>query len=88
MKERVIYIDQLKGVAMLLVVMGHVLGFDFFSWETLQGTFLNNLITSIQMPLFFFLSGLVVKRKEITFPYYKLLVVSLEEPGRYLFRWL
>lgn len=55
MKERVIYIDQLKGVAMLLVVMGHVLGFDFFSWETLQGTFLNNLITSIQMPLFFFL---------------------------------
>lgn len=47
MKERVIYIDQLKGVAMLLVVMGHVLGFDFFSWEALQGTFLNNLITSI-----------------------------------------
>lgn len=51
---------------MLLVVMGHVLGFDFFSWEALQGTFLNNLITSIQMPLFFFLSGLVVKRQEIT----------------------
>ena len=68
MKERVIYIDQLKGVAMLLVVMGHVLGFDFFSWETLQGTFLNNLITSIQMPLFFFLSGLVVKKQEITPP--------------------
>ena len=73
MKERVIYIDQLKGVAMLLVVMGHVLGFDFFSWETLQGTFLNNLITSIQMPLFFFLSGLVVKKQEITPPLWQII---------------
>lgn len=40
MKERVIYIDQLKGVAMLLVVMGHVLGFDFF----FMGSFARNVL--------------------------------------------
>lgn len=65
MSTRINYIDQLKGLAMLLVVMGHVSAFDFFSLETVPGTFLNNIITSLQMPLFFFLSGIVVRKKDL-----------------------
>ena len=29
MKERLNYIDWLKGIAIISVIMGHVIGFDF-----------------------------------------------------------
>lgn len=63
MKERVNYIDWLKAIAIISVVMGHVIGFDFFSLEDSSKSFLNRFITSIHMPLFIFLSGLVVSYK-------------------------
>ena len=60
MKERLNYIDWLKGIAIISVVMGHVTGFDFLSLENSSKSFLNRFITSIHMPFFIFLSGLVV----------------------------
>lgn len=61
MKERILYIDWLKGIAIILVVMGHVIGFDIYSGDSCMNSFLYRLISSFHMPLFIFLSGLVVE---------------------------
>ncbi|MFR9517038.1 MAG: acyltransferase family protein [Rikenellaceae bacterium] len=53
MKTRIIEIDQLKGLAMCLVVVWHVAGYVF----GLNDDFV--LLSRFIMPLFFFLSGLV-----------------------------
>lgn len=51
-RNRISYIDQLKGIAIFLVVLGHVIehnaGRDNFLWT---------LIYSFHMPLFMFVSG-------------------------------
>lgn len=53
--ERLIHIDVLKGIAIVLVVMGHLyIPFTDYLNETL-----NQLIYSFHMPLFIFLSGFV-----------------------------
>lgn len=54
MKQRIMYIDQLKGLAILLVVMGHVCSKSFL----IDGTEFNYFYSSFHMPLFMFLSGL------------------------------
>ena len=55
MKQRIDYIDRMKGFAIFLVVMGHVVGFAFGQADDLTGRW----ISSFHMPLFMFLSGLV-----------------------------
>jgi fucose 4-O-acetylase-like acetyltransferase len=55
-KSRILYIDALKGVAMLMVIIGHILLFCGMNGD-------NNIIKNIMlinMPLFFFLNGLMV----------------------------
>lgn len=52
--QRIQYIDRLKGLAIILVVMGHVFGFK----QPDDG--LNTFIYTFHMPLFMFLSGLVI----------------------------
>lgn len=57
MKERLSYIDQLRGLAILLVVIGHILQFN-----NIQGGANNRIfkiIYSFNMPLFFFVSGYI-----------------------------
>jgi len=55
--KRLEYIDQLKGIAMLLVVTGHIIVFCGLGYEN---TFIRH-ITMMNMPLFYFLNGLVLK---------------------------
>ena len=55
-KQRLEYIDQLKGFAILMVVMGHILQFCFKE-NAPSLTF--KVIMSFHMPLFAFLSGLM-----------------------------
>ena len=55
MKQRIDYIDRMKGFAIFLVVMGHVIGFALGQADDLAGRW----ISSFHMPLFMFLSGLV-----------------------------
>lgn len=57
MTHRLEYIDQLKGLAMLLVVIGHIIVFCGLGYEN---TLIRH-ITMMNMPLFFLLNGLVVK---------------------------
>lgn len=56
MNQRLVYIDQLKGFAILMVVMGHVLQFCFKEGEP---SLTSQVIVSFHMPLFAFLSGLM-----------------------------
>lgn len=59
MNKRVEWIDTLRGVAMLFVVLGHA----FVN----KNNRIRNYIYSFHMPLFFFISGLTTKRKDIKF---------------------
>lgn len=58
MKQRLQYIDQLKGFAILLVVVGHVIEWCFNETST---SLLYRIIYSFHMPLFAFMSGLVFR---------------------------
>lgn len=54
MRQRIVWIDELKAFAIILVVMGHVLISRFLP----QFTVWHDVIYSFHMPLFMFLSGL------------------------------
>lgn len=62
MKERLVYIDQLKGFAILLVVMGHMYSQCFDNADAVYG-----IIYSFHMSLFFFLSGVVLNPNSFSF---------------------
>ena len=55
MKQRIDYIDRMKGMAIFLVVIGHVYGMVFDQSANITYKW----ISSFHMPLFMFLSGLV-----------------------------
>lgn len=75
MKQRIEYIDNIKGFAILLVVMGHVIANWFTDWSLLLKNDTDNqlvvwkLIYAFHMPLFMFCSGLFqpILTKESTF---------------------
>ena len=56
-KERIAYIDFMKGICIMLIVMGHV---DDRVYDMVL-PHLNIALRTIQIPLFFFLSGLFFK---------------------------
>lgn len=58
MKQRIIYIDNLKALAFFTVVIGHVF---YFTWNQYCNSIWNHLIVAYNMPLFFFLSGMFAK---------------------------
>lgn len=64
MKQRITYIDELKGFAILMVVIGHVFYFSFRIVGNDYTSPWSGLIYSFHMPLFAFLSGLFIKPVE------------------------
>lgn len=54
-KKRIEYFDAIRGLAMLFVVMGHVSLFSFH--HNSKGYGLLDVVTSIEIPLFFLISG-------------------------------
>lgn len=56
--KRIVWIDTLKGFAILLVIMGHVCQMRF----PIAGKWLADIIYSFHMPLFLFLSGLFARK--------------------------
>lgn len=54
-RKRIDYIDRMKGLAILLVVMGHLYQFSYHDTQSVVPA----IIGSFHMPLFLFLSGLV-----------------------------
>lgn len=51
--QRLQYLDQMKGIAILLVVVGHVMQFSF----GIHGSSVNGMLEIFNMPLFFYVSG-------------------------------
>ena len=60
-RQRIEYIDALRGFTMLLVVMTHCSGFCL---QSMDGSF-NSFMVQFRMPLFFFISGFVFYKKTI-----------------------
>lgn len=60
MKNRILYIDNLKAFAIFTVIVGHVF---YFTWNHYSNNVWNYLIAAYNMPLFFFLSGMFAKDK-------------------------
>lgn len=60
MSERIKYIDALRGLAMLMVVMVHVEGFSVFVEEFHMSLF-RRLCEALMLPLFFFISGFLAR---------------------------
>lgn len=54
MQNRIAYIDALRGFAILLVIVGHLIQFNYSSGIENP---IFNIIYSFHMPLFFFISG-------------------------------
>lgn len=60
MPKRIVFIDALRGLAILLVVSVHIEGFSLYV-EEFHISFFRRLCEAIMMPLFFFISGYVTK---------------------------
>lgn len=58
MKQRICYLDNMKGVAIILVVIGHIMQFSF-GFETSQPV----KFLCFHMPLFFYISGFLAYKK-------------------------
>lgn len=79
MGKRIEYIDAMRGLAMLFVVIGHVFFFSFKHTENIICTILSN---EIQIPLFFMVSGFLVKvPKSDYWSFYKRKAFSLLVPA-------
>ena len=61
MANRLYYLDNLKGLLIILVILGHAIQFTLPDYENV---FAFRLIYSFHMPLFFFISGYLAVRKE------------------------
>lgn len=56
-KKRLEYIDQIRGIAIILVVIGHIIQFNEIQGGMKSAVF--NIIYSFHMPLFFLISGYI-----------------------------
>ena len=56
--KRIGYVDSLKGLSMLMVVAGHIIIFCALNYDN---SFVRHIVL-VNMPLFFFLNGLVLKQ--------------------------
>lgn len=59
--ERVGYIDAIRGFAILVVVLGHILNIGTGNYD--ENELLHRIIYAFHMPLFFFISGIVSYKK-------------------------
>ena len=58
--DRLLYIDKLKALAMLLAVWGHTIYFCMYHEQANMSDSLLSIICTFHVPLFFFLSGVVI----------------------------
>lgn len=57
-------IDVIKGIGIILLIIGHCIGFFQNQTEQLADDIVNAIINSFHMPLFFFVGGVLYRRKE------------------------
>ena len=62
-KQRLIYVDIGKAIAITLMVWGHLVQNDYYKNDLELVKFIRKVVYSYHMPLFFYLSGIVYKRR-------------------------
>ena len=80
--KRIVFLDNLKGFAIILVVIGHAVQY-FYSPEDFDRNLLFRLVYSFHMPLFFVISGYVTlysRHSSLTFIWLKKNVLQLLLP--------
>ncbi|MGN1245821.1 MAG: acyltransferase family protein [Muribaculaceae bacterium] len=77
MKQRIEYFDLLKGMAIFLVVMGHVITMCI---RGIDAAFLFKLIGQVHMPVFFFISGYFTYKDSFAPPALKKRFIQLIVP--------
>ena len=83
-KQRNMYIDVLRGIAMLMVVLGHTMT---GATNNSEKSFLFNIIWSLQMPLFILISGYVTRYSKRITSSFKLKSVLIKRTKAYLLPW-
>ncbi|MBR1743558.1 MAG: acyltransferase family protein [Lachnospiraceae bacterium] len=63
--ERNSSIDVIKGIGIILLIIGHCTGFFQNQTESLSDNIVNTIINSFHMPLFFFVVGYCVEEKRL-----------------------
>lgn len=61
MTKRIEYLDAMRGLAMLLVVIGHTFSFGF---KHVENVLFQTLCYELEIPLFFFVSGMLFREPE------------------------
>jgi acyltransferase len=75
--QRIEYIDNVKAIAMLLVLLGHAPGLNQFAM---------NFIYAFHMPVFFFVSGLLLTDRKLALPLPRFIMAQIRGLGiPYLF---
>lgn len=77
MKQRIEYFDLLKGIAIFLVVMGHVITMCI---RGIDSAFIFKLIGQVHMPVFFFISGYLTYKDSFAAPALKKRFLQLIVP--------
>lgn len=84
-KNRNAYIDIIRGLTILLVVLGHTMT---GSTSNSQNSFLYNIIWSLQIPLFFLISGYVTKFSKAADTVLELLKIIIRRSISYILPWI
>ena len=58
-------VDIIKGIGIILLVIGHCIGFFQNQTESLSDDIINSIINSFHMPLFFFVGGVLYVKKAL-----------------------
>lgn len=58
--DRMLYIDISKGILIILVVIGHILNFEYFLTKSIK-----TIIYTFHMPAFFVISGILIKPEKL-----------------------
>ncbi|MDO4470463.1 MAG: acyltransferase family protein, partial [Bacillota bacterium] len=58
--DRMLYIDISKGILIILVVIGHIINFDYFLTKSVK-----TIIYTFHMPAFFIISGILIKPEKL-----------------------
>lgn len=83
-KERNSSVDIIRGVAMILVVLGHTISGSSVNYEK---SFIFEIIWSLQMPLFMLISGYVMRYSRHANSFKELLLTILRKATAYLLPW-
>lgn len=83
-KQRNTYIDVLRGIALLMVVLGHTMT---GATDNSEKSFLFNIIWALQMPLFILISGYVTRYSKRINNLFQLKLVLIKRTKAYLLPW-